>query len=189
MRWPKTFSVALVICLVAGVASAQEATQKPKKPTTPQIPVLDAWLEGVELSAEQKGKVEALKRELGPAFAEVNKRAEAVYTEEQRKVRRDIAAKARAEGKQPQEIRKLQEEAVKLTPEQKEKLDQLMAERRELQRKLAKHLLEILTPEQRATVEPRLEKTLKAGQAKKPAKQPEPPKERKEAKKAQQQQS
>ncbi|MCS7238624.1 MAG: hypothetical protein NZ899_10200 [Thermoguttaceae bacterium] len=193
--WRAAVVLGVVAGLVVGVAWAQEVKQKPKKepkPAQPQIPALDQWLRGVELSAEQKEKVEALKREFAPAIAEVNKAMEGVFTEEQRKIRREIAAKGKAEGKTPQEVRKLQDEAVKLTPEQKEKIAQLTAQRREVLQKLAKHLLEILTPEQKQVVEPLVEKTLKAGAPKQRQKVEEaakPKKEQKEQKNPAQQQS
>lgn len=181
---------ALAVSLVAVHVFAQEAQQKPKKkPDQPPIAALQQWLQGVELSAEQKDKVAAIQREFGPALAEINKKLDAVFTEEQRKVRREIAAKGKAEGKTPQEVRKLQDEAIRLTPEQKEKIAQLTAERREVLKKVAKALLEVLTPEQKQVVEPRVDKTLKAGAPKERPKVEQAPKRKQEQKAPAQKQS
>ncbi len=152
--------------------------------------MLAQWLDGVDLTAEQKEKVEALKLEVGRKLAEVNKKIQELFTQEQRKLRAEIATKGKAEGKTPQEIRKLQDEAVELTPEQKEKFAELMGMRREIHEQLAKRLLDILTPEQKQIVEPRVAKTLKAAaKEQKPPKKRETPPEKKEPKRAQQQQS
>ena len=158
--------VATVGLLCASAVWAQEDVKKPRKQPQKaaqyQIPVLNQWLEGISLTEEEKPKVEALCKEYAPAFDALQKRMNEIFTEEQLKARKEVAAKAKAEGKKPQEIGKLQLEAVKLTPEQKEKWAKIQAERRELQKKLAKALLEVLTPDHRAVVEPRIAKLLKA---------------------------
>ena len=163
--------VATVGLLCASAVWAQEDVKKPRKQPQKaaqyQIPVLNQWLEGISLTEEEKPKVEALCKEYAAAFDALQKRMNEIFTEEQLKARKEVAAKAKAEGKKPQEIGKLQLEAVKLTPEQKEKWAKIQAERRELQQKLAKALLEVLTPDHRAVVEPRIAKLLKAAPPKK----------------------
>jgi len=163
--------LATVGLLFASAVWAQEDVKKPRKQPREapqyQIPVLNQWLEGISLTEEEKRKVEALCKEYAPTFDALQKRMNEIFTEEQLKARKEIAAKAKAEGKKPQEIGKLQQEAVKLTPEQKEKWAKIQAERRELQQKFAKALLEVLTPDHRAVVEPRVAKLLKAAPPKK----------------------
>jgi DNA-binding MarR family transcriptional regulator len=163
--------LATVGLLFASAVWAQEDVKKPRKQPQEapqyQIPVLNQWLEGISLTEEEKRKVEALCKEYAPTFDALQKRMNEIFTEEQLKARKEIAAKAKAEGKKPQEIGKLQQEAVKLTPEQKEKWAKIQADRRELQQKLAKALLEVLTPDHRAVVEPRVAKLLKAAPPKK----------------------
>jgi len=176
------FVAAAGLC-VASVAWAQEGVKKPRKQAEKgaqlQVPGLDQWLEGVSLTEEEKQKDEALRKEYGPTFTALQQQMNEIFTEEQLKIRKEIAAKGKAEGKKPQEIAKLQAEAVELKPDQKEKLAKIQSERRELQQKLAKALLEVLTPEHRAVVEPRVAKLLKPVPPKKEAPKEKPVKKEK----------
>ena len=79
----KTITI-LSACLlaVAFVAPAVAADKKKKKaPTAVKVP------KSIELTADQKTKVEALNKEFGPKLAECRKKAASIITADQKKAR------------------------------------------------------------------------------------------------------
>jgi hypothetical protein len=119
-----------------------------------------------KLTEEQTAKIKALAAEVEPKLQDARKKVNELIPAETRKARQEAAAKAKAEGKKPEEVT-----AFKLTEEQ------VAAQKavREIQQGFNKQVSEILTPDQRQA----LRKARQAAGEKAPAKEKKP-----EAKKA-----
>jgi len=154
----------LVPALVLAVAIPVMAQEKEKrgarkKPGTRgrQAQVLPKQLlEGLELTAEQKAKLEAIVAEMKEAVSETRKTMDDLLTEDQKAARREAMKAAREAGKKPQEAQKAVAEALQLTEDQQEKMAKVKEKMTELQKKIRDRVMEVLTPEQRKTVEEKM---------------------------------
>ena len=98
---------------------------------------------GLTLSEEQQAKYRAIEEQNQPKLAELNKKREAILTDEQKA----NAAKAREAGGRGASI----QEALKLTDEQKSQMAALEKEAAGLRRGMQAQLMALLTDEQRTT--------------------------------------
>ncbi|HID23223.1 MAG TPA: hypothetical protein EYP14_12585, partial [Planctomycetaceae bacterium] len=115
-----TIGLALMALLAVPVAAAQKGEgEKGKKRGRHQRPVqlqiLRHWLKDIELTEDQKAKVDELQKEFAPKFAELRKGQAAIFTPEQKQARREALRKAKAEGKKFREAVKEIEKAINLT--------------------------------------------------------------------------
>jgi Spy/CpxP family protein refolding chaperone len=127
------------------------------------------FLQGLELTDDQKAKLASLKQEFLPKFKETSEKMAAIYTDEQKAAIREAAKAARAAGKSFQEMRKVMEDAAKPTPEQQTKIDAIRKDIEGVQKELREKVTAILTPEQREMVEKKMKEKAAAGDPKKPA--------------------
>ena len=137
----------LVLAVAAPLAAEDKKKKKPgKRPAARsriQIP------KGVELSAKQKEKVEALRKEYGPKFVALRKKQ--ALSKDVRGARAEAIKKAKAEGKKGKELRAAVAAAVRLTDEQKA----AQAKMRALQKEIRAAVMALLTDEQRAKLSKR----------------------------------
>lgn len=154
-------ALALGICLiVAAPASAQKGGKKAKgknrrndvAATTMQA--VFGFPAGIELSAEQTKKVDALRSELGPKLETAAKKADpaAVLTPDQVAKRREAQQVARSEGKKGKDLRAAVEASVTMTDEQIKKHDAAKTDLRKLTEQCREKVLAVLSDEQRAKV-------------------------------------
>ena len=87
----------LTVSFVAPVVAADK--KKKKAPTAVKVH------KSIELTADQKTKVEALNKEFGPKLAECRKKAASIITADQKKARTEAMKKAKADGKKGKELR------------------------------------------------------------------------------------
>ena len=178
----KKFFVVLVPGLVLAIATSVMAQDKAKgkregkggEKAKAQVQVLPkALLEGLELSDEQKVKLEEIAKEMKAPVVEARKAMDSLLTDEQKEARKAAQAKAKEEGKTPREAQKAVDEALKLTPEQQEKMAKAKEKQAEVQKQIRDKVMEILTPEQRTAVEEKMKKSrgaeAKGGKGKKTA--------------------
>ena len=104
---------------------------------------------GIELTADQKEKVDALQTEFVAQLRELQQRQNKVYTAEQRAARQEAVNAARQAGKKGQALRAAIEAAVKLTAEQKATLAAMQKERTALLQKAQTDVRALLTDQQR----------------------------------------
>ncbi len=181
MRTVRTLLVVAAALLIAATVVAQE---KPKKkgrrgklaPTTQAVVRLDKLrtaLEELDLTEEQKEELKKLREKHGPKFKEVFDKMQDVLTEEQKSAGEEAMKEAKESGKKGRELFQAIEASLKLTDEQKEKMDKLAPEVRALQREMMKEIRGILTPEQqerlKEKMQPPREKKPKEGEKKKKA--------------------
>jgi|GEM_PF-2370721 Spy/CpxP family protein refolding chaperone len=113
-------------------------------------------LRGIELTKEQKEAMAPTEKDFAPKFAELNKSRQAIYTPEQKTAQKEVFAKAREAGKKPDaETRKQLAEVMKLSPEQKEKFDEIRASFGKLRTDFLAKVDVILTPEQKEKLKSR----------------------------------
>ena len=151
----KTITI-LSACLlaVAFVAPAVAADKKKKKaPTAVKVP------NSIELTADQKTKVDALNKEFGPKLAECRKKAASIITADQKKARAEATKKAKADGKKGKELRTAVNAAVAITADQKAQQAECKKATSALQKQIRTQFAALLTDEQKAK--------LKAGKKKK----------------------
>jgi Spy/CpxP family protein refolding chaperone len=110
-----------------------------------------AFLKGLNLSADQKAQIDALKKQYQPKLNE-GKLLESILTPEQKKARREAAQAAKAAGKSRKEIQQAAAAAVTLTPEQKAKLAEAKKQLGPIYRELREKIIDVLTPEQQEQV-------------------------------------
>ncbi|MHC4404518.1 MAG: Spy/CpxP family protein refolding chaperone [Planctomycetota bacterium] len=122
-------------------------------------------LEGLELSDEQKAKIEGIAKEMKTPIADARKAMLGVFTDQQRAARQEALKAARKAGKKPREAQKAVEEALKLTDEQKEKMAKARRAMADLQKKIREEVMAVLTPEQKKAVEEKMKKA-RAGRGK-----------------------
>ncbi len=143
---------ALAISLFfGGVASAADNTaecpaQKVKKQGWPR-PL--GFLKAVNLTADQKAKIEGLLQEYGPKLKEDRQAFESLLTPEQKKARQDAIDAAKAAELKVKDLRNAVKKAVQLTPEQKAKQKELAKAVKAAHQELRQKAMDILTPEQK----------------------------------------
>ena len=138
----------LSACLltVAFVAPAVAADKKKKTPVAVKVP------KSIELTADQKTKVEALNKEFGPKLAECRKKAASIITADQKKAKAEAMKKAKADGKKGKELRAAVNAAVAITADQKAQQAECKKATSALQKQIRTQFAALLTDEQKAKI-------------------------------------
>jgi Spy/CpxP family protein refolding chaperone len=165
MRTARILLVVTVALLIAVPAmAAQEKKKKKARPAklspTAQVFVrmdrLRTALEEMDLTAEQQEKRKQIREEHGAKMKEVLDKMGDILTEEQKDAAKASAGEAKEAGKKGRAFFVAVEASIKITDEQKEKLDKLAPEFAAYQQKLAKAVRGVLTPEQRKELQEKL---------------------------------
>jgi FtsZ-interacting cell division protein ZipA len=145
----RLFFVLGLVALV-GVVFAQEA-KKDKKGGKRADPTaaIKAKLETLDLSSEQKEKIDKILADHGPKVKAAAEKVAASLTAEQRKARNEAQQAAKAAGKKQKEANEEALAAMKLTDEQKKAFDEATKAQQEAIQGLNKAISEVLTAEQR----------------------------------------
>ena len=126
---------------------------KPAPAKRPQYgPVFFPGLEQLTLTDDQRAKVAALRSEYAPKLAEIGKKMEAVYTDEQKTALHAAAQAAKAASKSPKATHAAIRAALKLTDDQKSKLRDVFKEMQPLEREFrdkVMHSLNLTSEQQR----------------------------------------
>ena len=166
--------LALVLAITAPLMAQEKARRKGEKQGRKAREAFSIvpkeMLSGVELTAEQKAKFEALKKELGPGLKEARAKVQGIFTEEQKKAREEAQKAAKEAGKKGRELQKAVDAAVQLTEEQKAKMAEARKKMAEVQKQIREKVLEFLTPEQKDVVKENMKKA--HGEGKKREKKP-----------------
>ncbi len=145
---------ALGLLALIGVAFGAQNEKKDKKgkkgaDLTAQI---KNQLASLDLTSEQKEKLEKIYTEQGPKLKAAGEKVSASLTEEQRKARGEAQKSAKAAGKKKKEADEESLTAMKLTDDQKKAYDEATKAMREAQTAFRSAVSEVLTPEQREKV-------------------------------------
>ena len=128
------------------MAPAVAADKKKKTPVAVKVP------KSIELTADQKTKVEALNKEFGPKLAECRKKAASIITADQKKARAEAIKKAKADGKKGKELRTAVNAAVAITADQKAQQAECKKATSALQKQIRTQFAALLTDEQKAKI-------------------------------------
>jgi Spy/CpxP family protein refolding chaperone len=146
----KIVQSALALVVAAAIAQPLLAgPPKEKKAARDAFAARLKLLEGLSLTADQKAKIEDLKKGYGPKFATAEKNVASVYTPEQQKARHEAAKAAKAAGKKGKDLRQAVESAANLTADQKPKLAGAQKALGSLSKEFQAKVWSVLTPEQR----------------------------------------
>ena len=151
-------------------AAGEKGAKGKKRRGERKAPSLAAMmLRGIELTKEQKAAMAPIEKEFAPKFAELNKSRQAILTDEQKSAQKELIAKLRAAGKKPDaETRKQLAEITKLSPEQKEKSNEIRASFGKLRQDFLAKVDVILTAEQKEKIKGNRRGGKKPGAGKKP---------------------
>ena len=132
----------LAVSFVAPVMAADK--KKKKAPTAVKVPM------GIELTADQKTKLDALNKEFGPKLAECRKKAAGIITADQKKARAEAVKKAKADGKKGKEVQAAANAAVAITADQKKLQAETKKAMGALNKEIRTQFAALLTDEQKA---------------------------------------
>ena len=143
MKKTITILTACVLTL-SFVAPAVAADKKKKTPVAIKVP------KSIELTADQKTKLDALNKEFGPKLAECKVKAGSIVTKDQKKARVEALKKAKADGKKGKELRAAADAALALTADQKAQQAETKKAVMALNKEIKTQFAAILTDEQKA---------------------------------------
>lgn len=162
MKTARFVSVMVLALLIAIPSSAQEKqAKKGKGPAVKITMVSQAFMrmkklhdavEGLDLTAEVEEKLAKLRDEDGPKMKELLEKLGEIVTEEQKALAKEAGEKAKEAKKEGRQFFIAVEAAVKLTDEQKKKMDELGKEMLAMQRGAMKKVMAMLTDEQKEKV-------------------------------------
>jgi Spy/CpxP family protein refolding chaperone len=145
-----TLAIVSLVAILAAPLAAQEKQKKAqqkggKRDATAQTL---AFLDKVELTAEQKTKIDDLKAQHGPKIAEAQKNVNAILTPEAKKQVAAARKQAQADGKKGKDLQAAVQAALKLSPEDAAKHEKAQADLRQANQALRNAVIAVLTPEQ-----------------------------------------
>ena len=139
-----------VFCVVALPGEAQDQKKKNAKKAAKGPDPLAKMLSGIDLTAEQQAKVGELKKEYGPKLADLQKRRFEVMTPDRRKVEKEAKKLAKDAGKKGKEAKAAVEEALGLSPAERDRVASIQKEEQALRAQLTEQARALLTAEQKA---------------------------------------
>ena len=145
MKKTITILTACVLTL-SFVAPAVAADKKKKTPVAIKVP------KSIELTAEQKTKLDALNKEFGPKLAECRKKAASIITADQKKARAEAMKKAKADGKKGKELRAAVNAALAITADQKTQQAECKKAMGALNKEIRTQFAALLTDEQKTKI-------------------------------------
>jgi Spy/CpxP family protein refolding chaperone len=153
----------LALIFLAGIGCNRFADEKKEgenKPAARTVAIpLKEMLDRLNLTDQQKAKVNELTEEFSKKVKEVGRKMDAVLTAEQKQIRDETIKSAVAAGKTNRaEVAKAVSDAIKLTAEQIAKMQELNQGIVASQREMVKKIKDLLTPEQSAQLKNLVEK-------------------------------
>ena len=143
-------ALAMSFLFGGAVLAADRPAESPVQKTKSRVRQMPFdFLKGVDLTAEQKAKIEALWKEYAPKLKEDPQALENLLTPAQKKARQDAIDAAKAAEQKARELQKAVQTAFQLTPEQKAKRAELAKPIRAAYQELQQKVLNVLTPEQK----------------------------------------
>ena len=139
----------LTACVLTASFSAQAVAADKKKK---KVPAAVKVPNSIELTADQKTKVDALNKEFGPKLAECRKKAASIITADQKKARAAATKKAKADGKKGKELRAAANAAFAITADQKAQQAECKKAMGALQKQIRTQFAALLTDEQKAKI-------------------------------------
>ena len=144
----KIITILTACVLTVSFATPAVAADKKKK----KVPKVVRVPNTIELTADQKTKVEALNKEFGPKLVECRKKQASIITADQKKARAEATKKAKADGKKGKELRAAVNAAVAITADQKTQQAECKKAMGALNKEIRTQFAALLTDEQKAKI-------------------------------------
>jgi Spy/CpxP family protein refolding chaperone len=144
-----------VALAVASTASAQDkaGAKEGRRGQGPGMMMdfsrLQAQLDKLTLTDDQKAKIAAIKKEYEPKLKEARDKADSILTDDQKKARAEAMKKVMESGKRDRGAFKSVEEAIKLTDDQKAKLADARKAMMEVAQQAREKAMSVLTDDQK----------------------------------------
>lgn len=149
----KRFSLIVMVLLFALVSTSLFAEDQPKKkkkqPNRAQARAVMGMVKGLELTEEQKEKLAAIQKEVGPEISELMKAQRGLVSKEQQAKAMEAVKAAKEEGKKGKELMEIRNEALGLSPEQVAKQKEIQEKMQALRKSVQEKVMSILTDEQK----------------------------------------
>jgi len=142
------FALGLIALVVVAFGAQNEKKEKKGKGGDPAA-AIKKQLEGIELTTEQKEKLDKIYAEQGPKLKAAQEKVAASLTDEQRKARTEAQKAAKAAGTKGKQAEEEVLAAMKLTDEQKKAYEEATKGVRQAQVAFRSAVSEVLTAEQR----------------------------------------
>jgi hypothetical protein len=143
----------VLVMLISGPAMAGSKGKVTRdKGTRSQVERTLGFLKGIDLTSEQKTKVEGLKSEYGLKMTEAKGKIDSILTAEQKQARRDAQRAAKAAGKTGKAAKAEIEAAVKFTDDQKTKWSAANQQMKSLKQDLRSKAEDLLTADQKTQI-------------------------------------
>jgi Spy/CpxP family protein refolding chaperone len=159
MRSLKIATAIAITLLIAAVAVAAEEGKPKGKDKGPKLnPIaetmlridrLKAAVEGLDLGEDQKEKLGKVRDDFEAKRKDIQEKLADLLTEDQKKTAQEMMESAKQSGKKGRELYLSIEASLKLTDEQKRKMEPIGKELQNLVRDTMKQVTEVLTPEQK----------------------------------------
>ena len=145
-------ALAVSLVIAGSLWAADEKKAPENRPHDRGAPGLDMILRGVnrlDLTDDQKAKIEDLKKEYGPKFKALQEKREGILTADQKKAGQEAAKTARDAGKSRREVAAARNAAMKITDDQKTKQADVRKEAEALRKEATEKRDSILTQQQK----------------------------------------
>jgi Spy/CpxP family protein refolding chaperone len=159
MRTISTVLVATISLAIVGVLAAAEQGKGAKGKGSNTAPGIFYFVLKLDLTADQKAKVDELQKQYGPKLQEGFQKQQDLLTDEQRKAQQDATKAARDAGKSDTEARAAGQAAVSLTEDQKAKRAEIQKEMAPLMKEAREKVTALLTPEQQEKLQKSMPQT------------------------------
>ena len=147
-----------VLALVAVVASSALGEKKKRVKKDPAAMAAERkigqWEKKIELTEEQKTQIKEIATASQPKVTAATDAVTALLTDEQKEARKAALKQSKADGIAAKECKAFVMEKLNLTDEQKEKMTELDAEVKKVQKGINQEMMAVLTDEQKMAVKP-----------------------------------
>ena len=152
--------------MLAALALAAEEGKPKGKDKGPKLnPIAETMLridrfksavEGLDLSDDQKEKLSKIRDGLEAKRQAIHEKLGEVLTEDQKQAAKEVLDSAKQSGKKGRALYQSLEATVKLTPEQKQKMEPIAKEFQGVASDVVKQVMEVLTPEQKEKLQQKM---------------------------------
>jgi hypothetical protein len=137
------------------VASGRAEEKKAKAKAVPYAGLFSFPKNKIELTDQQKEKLEALRKEYTPQLQEIDAKIKKILTPERQKAAEAAVKTAKEAGKKGKELAEARNAALNLSAEEKAQLKELSEPRGKLVKEIVGKKQALLTDEQKAALAPK----------------------------------
>jgi Spy/CpxP family protein refolding chaperone len=166
MKNLKIATATAIVVLIAAVAMAAEEGRPKGKDKGPKLSLiaqtmlridrLKSAVEGLDLSENQKEKLGKVRDDFEAKRQAIYEKLADLLTEDQKQIGKDAMESAKQSGKMGREVYQSLEASLKLTDEQKQKMEPIGKEFQSLVNDAMKQVTEVLTPEQKEKLQQKM---------------------------------